>query len=315
MAGSGMQDIKRRIQSITSIEHITNAMRLVSAAKLVRAKAEYEATTAYFSDVVNSIDSIFSQKGEIPARYLSEGRELKKTCYIVVTSNRGLAGSFNANVSKEVDALRAKADDEPLFVFVGTRGRDYYKRRGFEALATYSGAPEDVTFSDALALGRPVIKLYEAGEIDRVILVYNMFKSSLEQKVSSIQLLPFGDDSEEEKSDSVSSAASGASQDAQDSQDSQDEKADEKSMEVEYEPSAEAVFEYLIPKYLEIVIYKAIVESAYCEHTARRTAMQNATDNAKEMMDDLNLYYNRARQAAITSEITEIVSGADALNG
>ncbi|MDR0357594.1 MAG: F0F1 ATP synthase subunit gamma, partial [Clostridiales Family XIII bacterium] len=164
--------------------------------------------------------------------------------------------------------------------------------------------PEDVTFADVTEVCEPVKRLDEAGEIDSITLVYNEFRSSLEQRAVSVRLLPFGVSAEEAAA--VEAAAGDGAEEGQ---------AAVKSMEVEYEPSAKAVFAYLVPKYLEIVIYKAVKESAYCEHTARRTAMQNATDNAREKMDDLNLFYNRARQAAITSEITEIVSGADALNG
>ncbi|MDR3364315.1 MAG: ATP synthase F1 subunit gamma [Clostridiales Family XIII bacterium] len=284
-----MQDIKRRIRSVTSIEHITNAMKLVSASKLRRAKNVFEKTQEYLHYVTDSIDEIFNNVDEIPDRYLAGSREIRRTCYVVITSNRGLAGSFNASVIKETEREMADDPEKPLLVCIGSKGRDYFAKREHEIFSEYLSPPENVSFVETGEISKPIVALYNRGEIDEVVLVYTNFISTLEQRVKAVRLLPF-----EAKNDPEIIRA---------------------GREVEYEPSTEAVFNYLVPKYAEIMVYRAIVESATCEHAARRIAMENATDNARDMMGSLQLYYNRARQAAITSEITEIVSGADAING
>lgn len=289
MAGSAdMQDIKRRLRSVTSIEHITNAMKLVSAAKLRRAKNVFENTQEYFHFVTQSINEIFNYKDEIPSKYLAGVREIDKTCYVLITSNRGLAGSFNSSIIREAEKEMSTKTDTPCLVCIGSKGRDYFSRRNYEIIAEHMAPPENTAFEEVEAIIAPIINLYEKGEIDEVVLISTSFVSSLEQRVKTTKLLPL----EMEKNPYALPI----------------------EKEVDYEPSVEDVFDYLVPKYVEIMIYGAIVESATCEHAARRIAMENATDNANTMIEDLNLYYNRARQAAITSEITEIVSGADAIN-
>jgi len=287
LAGASMQDIKRRIRSVTSIEHITNAMKLVSASKLRRAKNVFEKTQEYLHYVTDSIDEIFNHVDDVPDCYLLGSRDIKKTCYVVVTSNRGLAGSFNSGVIKAAEQEMRDDAEKPYLACIGSRGRDYFAKRGYDILVEYLSPPESVSFVETGAISKPIIHLYETGEIDEVVLVYTSFVSTLEQRVKTTRLLPF-----EAKNDPDIVPI---------------------DKQVEYEPSTEAVFNYLVPKYAELMIYGAIVESATCEHAARRLAMQNATDNAHTMIEDLALFYNRARQSAITSEITEIVSGADAL--
>jgi F-type H+-transporting ATPase subunit gamma len=287
MSGNNMRDIKRRVRSVTSIEHITNAMKLVSAAKLRRAKSTFESTRDYFHYVTECIEEIFNTTNEVPTKYLAGSREIKTTCYVIITSNRGLAGSFNANVIKQAHAAINADSERPVIIAVGSKGRDYFLRRGYDVTGEYLLPPENISFTETCAISKPIIRMYNDGEIDEVVLVYTSFVSSLEQRVKSVTLLPL------DLTPDPDIAPHGK--------------------QVEYEPSVEAVFNYLVPKYVEITIYGAIVESATCEHAARRIAMENATDNANQMIDDLNLFYNRARQAAITNEITEIVSGADAL--
>jgi len=290
MAASNLRDIKRRIRSVTSIEHITNAMKLVSAAKLRRAKATYERTQEYFHYVTESIDDIFSNVKGTPDKYIAGSREIKKTCYIPVTSNRGLAGSFNANVIKETERLMREDAERAVLACVGSRGRDYFAKRGYEILMDYHSPPENVAFVETGDISKPIIARYDSEEIDRIVLVYTSFINSMEQRVVTKTLLPF---EAKRNPDAVR----------------------EVNRQMEYEPSTEEVFNYLVPKYVEIMIYGAIVESATCEHAARRMAMENATDNARGMISDLGLFYNRARQAAITKEITEIVSGSEAQKG
>jgi F-type H+-transporting ATPase subunit gamma len=288
MASSSMQDIKRRVRSVTSIEHITKAMKLVSAAKLRRAKSTFEKTMEYFHFVTESIEDIFNNTGDVPSRYLPGNREIVTTCYVILTSNRGLAGSFNSNIIKAAEAEIAADPEKPYIIAIGSKGRDYFQRRNYEISGEYLSPPENISFIETHEVSKPIIRLYEEGKVDEVVLIYTSFVSTLEQRVKRVQLLPF--------------------------EISRDPEVLPLEKPVEYEPSAEDVFNYLVPKYVEIMIYGAIVESATCEHAARRMAMENATDNAQNMISDLNLYYNRARQAAITNEIMEIVSGADAVN-
>ena len=288
MAGNSTRDIKRRIRSVTSIEHITNAMKLVSAAKLRRAKATFENTMEYFHFVTESIGEIFNNVEEVPSKYLLGNREIVTTGYVILTSNRGMAGSFNSNIIKAAEAEIIADPEKPHIVAIGSRGRDYFKRRGYEIDSEYLSPPENVSFIETHEISKPIIKLYDEGVIDEVMMIHTSFVSTLEQRVKMVRLLPF-----EAKMDPEMKSS---------------------GKHIEYEPSAEEVFNYLVPKYVEIMIYGAMVESATCEHAARRMAMENATDNAQTMISDLNLYYNRARQAAITNEILEIVSGAEAVS-
>lgn len=286
MASNSMQDIKRRIKSVTSTEHITSAMKLVSAAKLKRAKSTFEKTTEYFHYITESIQDIFNNASEIPEHYLLGSREIKKTCYIIITSSRGLCGGFNANVIKEAVKNLENDPERPVIVAVGTKGKEYFERRGYEIYSEYSAPPESISFLESHEISKPIIEMYNDGTIDEVVMVYTSFKNAMEQEVKYERLLPF--------------------------EASFDPEVIKHEMEVEYEPSIEAVFNYLVPKYVEIKVFGAVVESATCEHAARRMAMENATDNAREMLDNLSLYYNRARQAVITDEIIEVVAGAEA---
>ena len=262
MASDNMQDIKRRIKSVTSTEHITNAMKLVSAGKLRKAKAIFEKTNENSHYITHTIAEIFNNSKEIPEHYLAGNREIKTTCYIVVTSCRGLCGGFNTNVLKAAQHEIDLDWEEPLIIAIGDRGKEYFE------------------------MSAPVIDMYNRGEIDEVMLIYTSFISSMEQEVKTVTLLPFEIESDPDIM--------------------------KNSKPVEYEPSVEAVFNYLVPKYVEMMIHAAVVESATCEHAARRTAMENATDNAREMLEQLSLNYNRARQSAITDEIIEIVAGSEA---
>lgn len=286
MASSDMQDVKRRIKSVTSMEHITNAMKLVSAAKLRRAKATFEKTNEYFHFITQSIAEVFNNASEVPDKYMIGNREIVNTCYIIVTSCRGLCGSFNSNIIKEAEAEMKSDPEKPVIVAIGTKGRDYFAKRDYEIKNEYLAPPENISFLETKQISEPIIEMYNSGEIDEVVLIYTSYVSTLEQRVKNVTLLPF----EMEKDPDIMRYGK----------------------EVEYEPSVEEVFNYLVPKYVEIMIYGAVVESATCEHAARRMAMENATDNARDMLSDLSLFYNRARQSAITDEIIEIVAGSEA---
>ena len=286
MAAESMQDIKRRIRSVTSTEHITNAMKLVSAGKLRKAKAIFEKTNENSHYITHTIAEIFNSSQEIPPEYLAGNREIKTTCYIIVTSCRGLCGGFNSNVLKEAQREIDADWEKPVIFAIGSKGKEYFDKRGYEIYSDYLAPPENISFLETRKMSVPIIEMYNRGEIDEVVLIYTSFISSMEQEVKNVTLLPF----EIEKDPDIMRNAK----------------------PVEYEPSVEAVFNYLVPKYVEMMIYGAVVESATCEHAARRMAMENATDNAREMLDKLSLTYNRARQSAITDEIIEIVAGSEA---
>jgi F-type H+-transporting ATPase subunit gamma len=287
MAANNTRDIKRRIKAVTSMEHITNAMKLVSTAKLRRAKNTFERTREYFHFVTESIEEIFNNTKEVPSQYLKGSREIKTTCYIIMTSSRGLCGSFNTNVIKEAVRQIAADPEKPVIVAVGGKGKEYFQKRGYEIFEEYMLPPENISFIETHDISKPIIDMYNSGQIDEVVMIYTSFISSLEQRVKTVTLLPF--------------------------EINKDPDFPKLEKQVDYEPSVEEVFNYLVPKYVEIMVYGAIVESATCEHAARRIAMENATDNANEMIDELTLFYNRTRQAAITKEISEIVGGAEAL--
>lgn len=281
-----MQDVKRRIKSVTSMEHITNAMKLVSAAKLRRAKLTFEKMNEHVHYVTHSIAEIFQNASEVPANYLAGNREVRTTCYVILTSSKGLCGAFNGNVIKEAEKQMYNDQEKPVIVAIGSKGKEHFRKRGYEIYSEYLEPPETVSFLKTQKMSRPLIDMYNSGEIDEIVLVYTSFVSTLNQKVKAVKLLPF----EVESSPDII----------------------RQEKEVEYEPSVDEVFNYLVPKYVELSLYGAMVESATCEHAARRIAMENATDNARDMISDLSLFYNRARQAAITNEINEIVGGSEA---
>lgn len=292
MPENNIKGIKRRIKSVRSIEHITNAMKLVSSAKLRKAKNIYNKSQQYLHFVTESIEDIINNAEDIPNEYLQNNSNKKRSCYIIVTSNGGLCGSFSSNIIKKT-LLEIKHDRElrnretPLLVTVGTKGKEYFSKRGFEIKSEYLLPPENISFVDTHSISKPIIEIYDKGDIDEIKIIYNAFINSLQQHVKIMTFLPF-----EHSRESI---------------------RDKSRKQVDYEPSIKGVFNYLVPKYVEIMIYSAIVESATCEHAARRIAMENATDNAKDMIAALSLNYNRLRQTAITNEISEIVRGSEAL--
>lgn len=296
MAGNSMADIRRRIRSIRSTEHITNAMKLVSAAKLRKARNTFDRTKEYFHYMTESISEIFHDAEAVPEKYLEGNREIVNTCFIIVTSERGLCGAFNANVIREAEAEIEDDPNRSVLIAVGSKGKEYFEKRGKYIHSEYLMPPEDISFAQTREIAQTVLELYEEKKVDRVVLISTAFVNNLEQEVKSVQLLPFKVSEKEDYGVT----------------DIDTHPYDTKSREVEYEPSVEAVFNYLIPKYVEIMLYGSILESATCEHAARRMAMESATDNAREMLSQLSLYYNRARQAAITNEIIEVVSGSEA---
>ncbi|MTI69397.1 MAG: ATP synthase F1 subunit gamma [Firmicutes bacterium] len=287
MAQASMQDIKRRIRSVSNTKQITKAMELVSSAKLKKARDKLDKTRPYFNTIVRSIQEILSSTKDIKHPLL-ESREIKKRAYIAITGDRGLCGGYNSNITRLVQNSVENKDDAVIIV-IGQKGRDFFKRRDYDIRGTYLNISERPTYSDASNIGSLVLDLYKNGEVDEVNLVYTHFKSTISYQPKVMKLLPAEIDGDVNEED-----------------------IDEDKDAIEYEPSPEEVLSYLIPKYIESTVYGALIESSASEQGARRVAMENATDNAEDMIGDLNLEYNRARQASITQEISEIVGGAEA---
>lgn len=285
MAGLGMRDIKRRIKSVNNIKQITKAMELVSSAKLKRAREELEKTKPYFNALEKTIQDIFTNTKGIEHQLIN-GRKVKKSLYVVITGERGLCGGYNTNVIRKAVNHMATQGDSTV-IALGAKGREYFKRNGY-SLEGDLEAPGDLpTYGTARSITSLLLELYRQELVDQVYLVYTEFVSMMNQTPKIIKLLPLEVKEGHESKGSETLTL--------------------------YEPSPEAVLDYLVPKYLEGMIYGALIESSTSEQAATRIAMENATDNAEEMIDDLKLKYNRARQASITQEITEIVGGAEAL--
>jgi len=279
------RDIKRRIRGISNTRQITKAMELVSSAKLKRARERLEKSRPYYNTVLSNIQDILATTGNMKHPLL-DSREVKTSLYIIVSADRGLAGGYNAGVIRLAEGKIKEENKDAKIITVGTKARDYFKKRDYDVIGEFVGIVEEPTFSDARKIGNMALDLYKDKVVDEIKIVYTKFLGTISQEPGILTLLPSGEvHKESEKRKTVT----------------------------EFEPSTEEVLDFLIPKYIQSTIYGALIESSSSEQAARRVAMEAATDNAEEMIDELNISYNRARQAAITMEITEIVSGADAL--
>ncbi|MBF7096152.1 ATP synthase F1 subunit gamma [Alkalibacter mobilis] len=284
-----IRDIKRRIKSVNSTKQITHAMELVASSKLRKARMRAEARKSYFETMLTSMREMAAQCERIKSVYL-EQREIKKTLYIVVTADRGLAGGYNANVIKLVtNAVKDK--EQAALITLGSKGRDYFQKRGYDVIHDVIGVSEQPTYAQACEIGKMAMDMYKSGEVDQVVLSFTEFVSTITQRANMIQLLPLSRD----EFDEVEMP-----------------QKDEIPLIMTFEPSPESLLNYLMPKYICTTIYGAMIEGSASEQGARRMAMETATDNANEMIDVLTLHYNRARQAQITQELTEIIGGANA---
>ncbi len=294
-------DIKQRITSVTGTSKITRAMELVASAKLRRAQVRIESLRPYAEGMRRLMAVAARRSGNLSGIPLLEERtETRRASIVAVTGDRGLAGAFNVNIIRrslqQADALIAQGFDEVVFTAVGKKGGGTLRFRGKVLDEHFQGFSSDPAFSDATIVADFVTGRFLEGEVDRVVLVYNEFKSVMEQRVTATQLLPVPRD--------VVDDADG---------DGDDDFEFSKAL-AEFEPEPQALLEQLLPTFVSTTIYRALLESAAAEHAARRTAMRNASDNAGQIIDDLTLAMNRARQAAITQEILEVVAGADALS-
>ena len=280
-----MKEIKTRIKSVESTKQITKAMELVSSSKFRKAKESAESARPYFNTLYNTVQDIAKNTSNSKNVFLKE-RKVNNVCYIVVAGDRGLAGGYNSNILKAVIAHNKLATGK--IIPVGKKAKESLSKRGYEVI-DYIESVEKCVYEDANRVAQAAMEAYKNGEVDEVNLVYTEFISALSQEPKIVKLLPVTiDNTNTEKEVKKGKAA------------------------VQYLPSADAVLGYVLPKYVSGSVYGAIAESFASEQAARRTAMESATDNANEMISKLELVYNRARQAAVTQEISEIVGGAAA---
>jgi len=289
-----LKAIKKRISSVKNTRQITKAMKMVSAAKLRRAQEAVVAARPY-ADKLQQVLASLARREDQDSHPMLAKRGKGKALLVLVTSDRGLCGGFNSNVSKAVERhVRTNPDSfEQLdLLLIGRKGNDYLKRRpGMHIVKVYENllGTGQVSYAPASLIGKELVELFESEQYDAVFLAYNAFRSAISQEPRIVPLLPI---------DAGSAAAD----------DSDDYLAD-----YLYEPSASAVLAQLLPKYIEVQIFRAFLESVASEHGARMSAMDSASKNASEMIGKLTLQYNRARQAAITKELMEIISGAESI--
>ena len=281
MAGS-MKDIKLRIKSVESTMQITKAMELVASSKMRRAKERVEHSRPYFETLHKTLTEIAAADPRARNPYLRRA-EIKKTLLIVIAGDRGLAGGYNSNVLRQA---QQEAGDVVVLP-IGKRSAEYFVHHEVPLFTQEVLLAADITVGECFQLARRITEGYCKGEYDAVKICYTRFDSMMTQTATTLEVLPLSIEPTEEQ------------------------KAEARRSQILYKPSSEEVFSAIIPEYVAGVVYGAVCESVASELAARRTAMDAATKNAGEMIDHLNLYYNRARQAAITQEITEIVAGAE----
>ena len=302
-----MRDIKRRIKSVNSTKQITHAMELVSSAKLRRLRQKADARRAYTTYVIESMHKI-AVNIENPIHPLLKENEANKDLYIVIAADKGLAGGFNSNLLK-FSVQQMQKSENAVVVALGLETLEFFKRTGTEIIASYIGKSEHPTPEFGREVGKYATELFTKGEVGNVYIVFNRFMSVISQKPSIVKLLPLAGDDLTNRIDEVDSSRQEGNTEAE----TNDKQIIDTQPLMSYEPNADELLDYLIPRYIDNTIYGACLETSAGEQAARRMAMENATDNAQEMIDGLTLRYNRARQGAITQELTEIVNGAQAL--
>lgn len=284
---ASMRDIKRRKGSIQSTQQITKAMKLVSTVKLQKARNHAEQSNPYFNHMYNTVTSMLARSGNINHPYLKAGDSTKKAV-IAIASNRGLAGGYNSNIVKLITESDMKKEDVEIYM-IGRKAQETFVRKGYHIKTDYSDVIEGPTYEDAAAICKEVLRAFTEGEIGEIYLAYTHFKNTVSHEPTLIKLLPV-------ELDEARMA-----------------EADQNVL-MNYEPNEEEALNLIIPKYMTSLFYGALVESVASENGARMQAMDSATSNADEMISDLTLKYNRARQGSITQELTEIIAGAEAIS-
>ena len=285
---ANLKEIRNRIASVSSTMQITSAMKMVSAAKLKKAQDAITAMRPYANKLTELLQSLSATLDADTGSKYSSQREVKRVLIVAITSNRGLCGAFNSNIIKEVSRLTANkySNQHVSYLAIGKKGNDAFKKTN-RVIVNKSGVFDDLTFDNVAEIAELLMNKFVTGEFDKIEIVYNRFKNAATQEIMVEQFLP------------IVPVEGNANL----------------NLDYIFEPSKAEIVEQLIPKSLKTQLYKSIRDSFASEHGARMTAMHKATDNATELRDQLKLTYNKARQAAITNEILEIVGGAEALNG
>lgn len=288
---ASMRDIKRRRTSIQSTQQITKAMKLVSTAKLQKARSRAEDSKAYFNCMYQTMTSLLAKAGNLDHPYVkSNGCE--KKAIVVVTSNRGLAGGYNSNIVRLITGSDFKKEDVRIYA-VGGKGLELLKHRGYEVVADYSEIIEEPVYDDAKVVATRLLDDFAKGEIGEIYLAYTFFKNTVSHIPTLMKVLPVEAQKAEEGEEEANAV--------------------DKITPMNFEPEEEEAVRLLVPKYISSILYGAFIEAVASENGARMQAMDSATSNAEEMINDLELKYNRARQGAITQELTEIIAGAEAI--
>jgi F-type H+-transporting ATPase subunit gamma len=293
------QDLKRRVRSITNTRKLTRAMELVASARLRRSQQRIEAMRPYADRMLELMAGVSQAAGAVRLPLLERRENVQTIALVPVTGDRGLAGAFNAQVLRRSLALMreaTQAGQQVRFYSAGKKAASTLRFRRLEVGQSWTGFSDRPEYSDAQAMAHALAEAYTTGEVDRVVLVYNAFVSALVQKVTVLDVLPIPQDLLEQAEEAEQDATGG-------------------TPDFIYEPEPEEILARLLPVYVETQIYRALLESAASEQGARMTAMRNASKAAQELIDNLTLAMNRARQAEITQEILEVVAGADALSG
>ena len=286
---ASMKEIKRRRGSIQSTRQITKAMQLVSTVKLQKTRTKAEEAKPYFSLMYDTMFSILSKSNNMNHRFVKTSNEEKgKKAIIVISSNRGLAGGYNNNIARLVETSFSK--EEALIYAIGKKAKDTLERRGYEVLGEYNEVILDPMYQDAVDITKKLLSDYEEGKISEIYVVYTHFKNTVVHIPTLKKLLPISLDEAEKE-----------------------EGKEKSTLLMNYAPNEEEVLEAIVPKYISAIIYGSLQQAIASENGARMNAMENATNNADELIDKLLLRYNRARQGAITQELTEIVAGANAI--
>ncbi len=303
-----LHDIQRRINSVTSTKQITRTMEMVAAAKIRGASARVDAATPYAESMAEMLANVADSAGSSDNPLLQEHSETKRMLLIAVVSDRGLAGGFNSEVLRTVEKLvraNASAGIDTSVIACGKKAISYFEFRNIALEMVFKDLSADPTIEEAHSIANRAVSGYTAGDFDKVVIVYNHAKNAAEQVLRQEVILPIDAQSLAAETSEAAKAAAAALV--------SNEESGEIAGDIIFEPSASGVLDQLLPAYVNTMIYHALIDSAAGEQGARRNAMKSATDNANEMVETLERYYNRVRQGAITTEINEIVGGAAAL--
>ena len=284
---ANLKEIRGRIKSITSIQKVTSAMKMVAAAKLRTSQSNMEQCRPYSNKISSLLNDLLGECDSANFK-LMQKREISKTLYVVITSDRGMAGAFNTNILKKAQSdIDINGKNEAMIISIGKKSRDYFKNRNFDIVSEHIDFWGELSFEHAINIGNEIVDLFISKKVDKVKIYYNEFKNLATQVIKDVDFLPLEKfDSNEEK----------------------------QRIDRLFEPSKEDILRGLIPKHINVQLWQFLLESYASEQAARMLAMENATENAGDMIRDLGLQYNKARQSAITTEIIEIVSGANALS-